>query len=87
MNELTTPVGETFTFQSPWTIPPNDQPDSFYRDRNGTQAVVTAHLTAENGPHKGWDDEVLPVYTIRFLSDGLTIDAWPEEVEPFKTAD
>lgn len=55
--------------------------DEEFTARKGTEAEVVGHMTVENGPHEGWDDEALPVYRVRFTSDDVAIIAWPEEVE------
>ena len=61
-------------------------PDSFakefrtpyeqYADRRG-QAFTVERIIMEPGPD--FDEEVLPMYAIRF-PDGEKISAWPEEV-------
>lgn len=75
------PVGTRFTFISPYEYGPNSWSVAEFVARHNTEAEVIEHIKVENGPHEGWDDEVLPVYRIRFLSDGAVIEAWPEEVE------
>ncbi len=74
------PVGTPFTFTTPYQYGPDDMSDAEFAARVGTDATVIGHITAD-GPHEGWDEEALPVYRIRFTSDGREIVAWPEEVE------
>lgn len=47
-----------------------------YADRRGETFAVVRIIT-EAGPN--FDEEVLPMYEIRF-ADGKVINAWPEEV-------
>lgn len=48
-----------------------------YAERNGQPFVIVRKITE---PTDEIDDEVLPMYEIRFPDDA-TILAWPEEVE------
>lgn len=64
------PIGDSFTFTSPY-----DQ----HADRIGQQATVTRHYTEDDDQHD--ISEVGPMYGIRF-ADGTEIEAWPEEVTP-----
>lgn len=45
--------------------------------RDGQAFTVVRKITEPDDEH---DEEVLPMYAIRF-ADGVEIDAWPEEVE------
>ncbi len=53
-----------------------DSPFEQYRDRNGEPFTVVCAIDQADDDH---DDEVLPMYRIRF-QDGVEIEAWPEEV-------
>ena len=64
------PVGTQFVFHGPY-----DQ----YADRKGQTAMVIEYIT-QNTDEIDYD-EVGPMYTIRFVKDGLEVNAWPEEVE------
>jgi hypothetical protein len=70
------------TFQSPWTIGPENCPD--IQTRNGQPFTTVRKITARNlrkqPDASDFDREVLPMYGIRF-ADGVEILAWPEEVE------
>lgn len=48
-----------------------------YADREGQPFEVLAKIETPDQDH---DEEVLPMYQIRF-PDGFETDAWPEEVE------
>lgn len=56
------------TFESPYAE---------HADRIGQRFTVIALIVA---PEQGYDDEVLPLYRIRFC-DGSEIEALPEEIE------
>lgn len=47
-----------------------------YADREGQEFELVRTITEPDATH---DAEVLPMYVIRF-SDGVEIEAWPEEV-------
>jgi hypothetical protein len=72
------PVGEQFTFVSPYQYGPTGWTDEAFAARQGTIAEVIGHITE---PDEHVDEECLPMYRIKFLSDGEIIEAWPEEVQ------
>jgi hypothetical protein len=69
MSQPLVPVGTQFTFVSPF---------SQFDERNGSLATVVGHVVVIE---PDYDEEVLPMYLIRFVADGLEISAWPEEVD------
>lgn len=48
-----------------------------HADRIGQEFTVIRTITEPDATH---DEEALPMYVIQF-SDGVQIEAWPEEVE------
>lgn len=70
--------GQRFTFTSPYQYGPTRMGDADFAARKGTEAEVVEEID-----HSEYDyEEVGPMYRIRFLSDGLVIEAWPEEIDP-----
>lgn len=63
-----TAAGRTFTFRTPYEQ---------HADRDGTEAAIVREITEPDDEH---DAEVLPMYVVRFTSDGAVIEAWPEEI-------
>jgi hypothetical protein len=48
-----------------------------YKDRNGQAFEIISVIDKPDSTH---DEEVLPMYLIRFKTDRAVIEAWPEEV-------
>lgn len=71
-------VGDVFTFTTPYTIGPSGWTDEAFSARVGTQAELLGRVD----PASYDADEVGPLYLIRFLADGVPMEAWPEEVDP-----
>lgn len=71
-------VGTEIEFHTPYQYGPTGWTDEEFAARQGTMCEIVAHITEAC---EGIDAEVLPMYRVRFVSDGVEIDAWPEEVE------
>jgi hypothetical protein len=68
-------VGTEFEFWTPYENGPKEVPH--LQDRVGSKAVVVKCITEPDDDH---DAEVLPMYRIKFLSDGMEIEAFIEEI-------
>lgn len=55
-----------------------NSPYEQYAARNGEPVTVTGIIDTPDSEH---DAEVLPMYRVTF-SDGVSIEAWPEEIHP-----
>jgi hypothetical protein len=49
-----------------------------YKERHGQACVI---IRVFDKPDTDHDEESLPMYEVRFESDGMIIDAWPEEIQ------
>jgi hypothetical protein len=57
----------TYTFRTPYEQ---------YRNRDGESIEIVRKIETPDEEH---DEEVLPMYVVRF-EDGTEIEAWPEEL-------
>jgi hypothetical protein len=49
-----------------------------HRARHGQTCVIVRVIDVADDDH---DEEVLPMYAVRFEGDGVEFDAWPEEIQ------